>query len=130
MSASSMIERTLYLEVQPGGILPEICLKQGEQQSGYLRLIVNAQLPYAIYKRGLVLARLPDNSRLFQQGFIDSFQGKPMTSFRVNSLTKVCGDFKCTFSILDTQDWVSNKNYLDYDLITVLPFMVKVCERA
>ena len=130
MAASNMMQHTIYLDASPGGIVPELHLKKGENSTELNFLIVKDDgLSGAAYKRAVFLAKLPDGTDFFATGFTgwDNHRiSVTMYNTNVKKLAVRSGRFRLTMTILNTGNQVNRGNYLDYDMLTVLPLTVIV----
>lgn len=134
MSADNMLVQTVYLDPQPGGIKPEVHLKVGAK-SQRLRLMVSpgGVLTDYIYKPCIIRATLPDGTDFFTTSSCN-FENRRISmtlySSQVSRMVTVPGRYKCTLTIVNTEDRVTKDNFMDYDFMSVLPFTVVVHERA
>ena len=48
----------------------------------------------------------------------------------VQSMAAIQGSYKCTLTVVNTGNTVDRNNYMNYDILTVLPFIVVVEPRA
>lgn len=134
MSADNMLVQTVYLDPQPGGIKPEVHLKVGAK-SQRLRLMVSpgGVLTDYIYKPCIIRATLPDGADFFTTSSCN-FENRRISmtlySSQVSRMVTVPGRYKCTLTIVNTEDRVTKDNFMDYDFMSVLPFTVVVHGRA
>ena len=134
MASDNMLVMAVHLDPQPGGIKPELHLKQGTK-SMRVRLLVNpgGVLTDYIYKPCFIRATLPDGTEFFTTSSCN-FENRRISitlhSNQVSRMTAVHGRYKCTLTIVNTEDRVTRDNCMDYDFMTVLPFTVEVHERA
>ena len=134
MSAGNMLEMTVHLDPQPGGVLPELHLKKGARSMRiYLKVAPSGVITDYIYKPAIVKATLPDGTEFFATGGC-SYENRRITvtlyEYQVRQMTAVAGRYKCTLTMLNTSDNVNRSNYMDYNFLTVLPFTVVVETRA
>lgn len=81
MAMNSMLTQALYLDAQPGGVSPELHLKEGCSSAEVDLLIRNRTLlPNAVSKDFYVRAVRPDGSELF-------FKGLPLREMYIFSVT-------------------------------------------
>ena len=136
MGIQNMLVITVYLQAQPGmGVRPELHLKQRMGS-----VCVDLYLPEteglvdAGSKRCVIRGTRPDGSRLF-------FTSYSLTEWRsirirlgagnVKSMCEVPGTYECTVTVLNTKSAsVNQNNFMDYDMLTILPFTVVVSEAA
>ena len=141
MGAGNMLERSVHLEVQPGGIKPELHLKQGTT-SMRIRLLVPTPSIAAptggipsdyIYKPCVIRGTRPDGEAIFCTSSL-TVENRRMCARiyeqNVRIMAAVEGSYKCTLTIVDTRDTVRRENYMNYNFLTVLPFTVVVEPRA
>ena len=134
MAIGNMMERSVFLEPQPGGILPELRLKH-RTKALRIRLLV----PYAdvitdyIYKPCVIRATLPDQSAFFAISGCTQENRRICARLYESDIAKMTawpGKYKCTLTIVNTANAVTRDNYMNYDILTVLPFTVIVEKRA
>lgn len=134
MGVNNMIQHTIYLDASPGGIVPELHLKQDESSAELKFLIVkDGGLLDAAYKRAVFLAKLPDGTDFFVTGYTgwDNHRiAVYMYNANAKKLVKTAGTFRLTLSILDTNSQVKRDTYLDYGMLTVLSLTVIVHDSA
>ncbi len=134
MASDNMLVMTVHLDPQPGGIKPELHLKQ-KTKSMRVRLMVatDGVLSDSIFKPCIIRATLPDGSEFFASSSCN-FENRRISitlySNQVSRMTAAAGRFKCTLTIVNTDERVTRDNYMNYDFMTVLPFIVVVHERA
>ncbi len=134
MAVSNMLERTVHLDPQPGGILPELHLKKGTK-SMRIRLLVRpgTVITEYILKPCVIKATLPDGAELFAASSCLLENRRICARIyeqTVAQMTSTAGKYKCTLTIVNTEDAVNRNNYMNYDILTVLPFTVVIHERA
>ena len=134
MAIGNMMERSVFLEPQPGSVIPELHLKQ-RSKALRIRLLV----PYAglitdyIYKPCVIKATLPDRSAFFAVSGCTQENRRICARIYetdIAKMTAVPGRYKCTLTIVNTDAAVTRDNYMNYDILTVLPFTVIVEKRA
>ena len=134
MALGAVMEQAVQLTPQPGGVLPEIHLKE-KTRLMRIRLLV----PYAgvitdyIFKPCAIRATLPDGSAFFAiSGCLQENRRICARLYEkdVLAMTRVPGQYKCALTIVNTTDVINRENYMDYDILTVLPFTVIVEPRA
>ena len=134
MGVNNMIQHTIYLDASPGGIVPELHLKQDESSAELKFLVVkDGGLSDAAYKRAVFLAKLPDGTDFFVTGYTgwDNHRiAVYMYNTNAKKLVKTAGTFRLTLSILDTNSQVKRDTYLDYGMLTVLSLTVIVHDSA
>jgi len=124
-----MLERSMNLDPQPGGIMPELHLKK---DTSYLR--VKAMIPPDgitdfMYKPAIIRGVRPDGYELFDRaGCMFENRKISVTIYEgfIREMSAVPGRFKCTLTIVDKSGSVTKDNYMDFGTQTVLPFMVVV----
>ena len=136
MGANNMLILPVYLEAQPAmGAKPELHLKEGMGAVNVdLYILDRTGLTNVLAKRCVVKAVLPDGSKLFFTAFTTAEWGKFRIRIGTANVRKMCevpGTYDCTVSILNTGSAsVNANNYMEYDMLTVLPFRVIVSEAA
>ena len=132
MGANNMLKIPLYLEAQPGlAAKPVLYLKEDMQSVNVELFIVERGFLTTEYGKACVITgTLPDGSRLFLKSTTSGDWGRTKIIIGTANLKKMCqvpGKYKCTVSILDAESTgVSEANYLDYDIVSMLPFWVVV----
>ena len=134
MAMNNMLTLYLYLDTQPGGVLPELHLKEN-CSSVHLYLIIRdvSNMTDIATKDCLIRGIRPDGSELYirlAMGLVDGVYSVHLYNGDVKKLAAVAGTYKCTLSIADTRAHPTRNNYMDYDFQTVLPFQVIVYENA
>ena len=134
MGVTNMLTYTLRLDQQPGGVSPELHLKQNAD-SVYIQFIITpgSTLTNAIPKRCVVKGIRPDGAELFLTCFsqwLDHELSVTLYRDNVRRMVPAIGAYRCTLTILDTDASVTRENYMNYDCLTVLPFTVIVHEAA
>lgn len=138
MGADSMLTQTVYLDPHPGGIRPELHLKQGTNSMRMRLMISTGRLPDGvltdfIYKPCILRATLPDGTEFFATSACD-FENRRICvrlySTTIRRMTRTAGRYKCTLTIVNTEEHLTRENYMNFDFMTVLPFTVVVHERA
>ena len=134
MGIRNMMTYDLRLECQPGGVIPGLHLKKGTG-STYLVILIPRDdiLVSAEFKRCVLKAFLPNGTDLFISGFTgvtDHMISVEISNGNVKRMAEAAGTYKCTLTILNTSNTVTRSTYMNFDLLTVLPFNVFVHERA
>lgn len=137
MSKNNMMQTIIHLEEQPGGIIPELHLKEGAVAMSVLLRIPNSDNLRNVYQKRAVLKGIrPDGSDLFISLFTQGRYGETgfvqvdLLNYDVRKLAAAAGRYRCTLTILDTKNTVNRNTYMNYDFQTVLPFTVIVHEKA
>ena len=134
MATNSMLTIQLHLDPQPGGILPELHLKEDCSSIAVELLIITGKaLIDTSGKYCVVRGILPDGSELFIPVFSGYYDGKVLLHIASSDAKKMAaahGKYKCTMTILNTTKKPTRANYTNYDFLTVLPFTVIVHEKA
>ena len=134
MGATSMMTNAAWLDLEPGGVKPEIHLKQGND-SGTVKLLLRngktiiSSTDHACVVRGI----LPDGADLFLTCFLaweDGVLCGRIEHAGVARMSAAPGRYRCTLTILDTALAVDRVSYRNYDFLTVLSFTVIVHEKA
>ena len=132
MGVNNMLKIPLYLEAQPGlAAKPVLCLKEDMQSVNVEIFILERDFLTTEYGKVCVITgTLPDGTRLFLKSYTSGDWGRKKIIIGTSGLKKMCsvpGKYKCTVSILDTEsNRVSEADYLDYDIVSMLPFWVVV----
>lgn len=133
-SPFKMLTITLHLDAQPGGVIPELHLKQASTSTAVtLRLPRDEFLIDATMKPAVVKGILPDGSELFISASTENSYGKLQVELGehfVRQMNPAAGKYKCTLTILNEGSVITRENYMDYDFLSVLPFTVIVHEKA
>ena len=134
MGATDMLVNAMWLDLVPGGVMPEIHLKQGNT-SGTLKLLLRngRTLTDPSNHNCVVRGILPDGSDLFQTCFTywdDGILCCRVEHAGVEQMSAVPGKYRCTLTILDTALGVTRESYRNYDFLTVLSFTVIVHKKA
>ena len=134
MAEKSMLTIQLRLDPQPGGVAPELHLKEGCDSIEVELLVMRGD---ALIDTGgkycVIMGIRPDGSELFLREFSGSYDGNVLLhlySTDAKKMATVPGKYKCTMTILNTKAVPTRTNYKNYDFLTVLPFTVVVHEKA
>ena len=134
MAMNSMLTQALYLDAQPGGVSPELHLKEGCSSAEVDLLIRNRTLlPNAVSKDFYVRADRPDGSELFFRGFTtarDVYILGHLYNNNLRELAKTAGKYQCNITIVNTKSHPARQQLMNYDFVTVLPFTVIVHPKA
>ena len=134
MASNSMLTYTVRLDQQPGGVSPEIHLKQGANSMNIQFILSpSTTLINANAKRCVIRGTRPDGSAVFITSFSVWENHEIMVSlysYDITKLVAVPGEYKCTLTILDVNAQVTRETYMNYDFLTVLPFTVIVHQAA
>ena len=142
MAAVNMLEHSVHLNAQPGWIKPELHLKQGTN-SMRIRLLVptprlvtiaaNGIPSDYIYKPCVIKGTRPDGGEIFSISSL-TVENRRMCARiyeqAVQNMAAIEGSYKCTLTVVNTGNTVDRNNYMNYDILTVLPFIVVVEPRA
>lgn len=135
MSANAMLSLTATLNIQPGEIPPTIHLKQ-DSNSMVILLHIATKSETQMETGGTAILKgiKPDSAELFIVLPIASMDTQyidvELTSDEIGQMTDVAGKYRCTISIIDSENVISQADYEDYDLITVQPFIAEVEKSA
>ena len=134
MAASSMLTQIVFLDSQPGGIIPEVHLKKNSSSLRlHMRFPTEGFTNYN-YKPCLIKGKLPNGSELFVIGttYIENLQiAMTLYETTLQNMTAAVGRYKCTLTILDASTYyITRQNYMNYNFLSVLPFFVVVHDRA
>jgi len=134
MAMNNMLTLTMFLDAQPGGVKPELHLKEDCSSVHVEFLILHSEnLSGADGKDCIIKGIRPDGTEVFLRSFTGNSNGKISAHFYqgdVRNLASAAGTYECTLSICNTTSHPTRNNYMNYDFITVLPFTVIVQEKA
>ena len=135
MSANAMLSLTATLNIQPGEIPPTIHLKQDSNSMDILlHIATKSETQMETGGTAILKGIKPDSSELFIVLPIASMDAQyidvELTSDEIGQVTDVAGKYRCTISIIDSENVISQADYEDYDLITVQPFIAEVEKSA
>ena len=86
-----------------------------------------------IYKPCVIKATIPDGTAFFATSSCN-YENRKLSvgiyNYSVSGLTAVTGRFQCTVTIVNAEGALTRQNYMNYDILTVLPFTVVVEKRA
>ena len=134
MASNNMLTMAIYLDPTPGGVAPELHLKEGASSvQADLYILDASSFVDATQKDCVIRGIRPDGSELYRRLYTGVFD----TRLRINlyqgdvkELAKVAGTYKCTLSLLDTDTHPNRNQYMNHNFVTVLPFTVVVHEKA
>ena len=135
MSVNSMLTIPVYLETSPGmGAKPELHLKE-RMNSTVVELFIldRTGLSDILSKTCVIRGTLPGGEKLFLRGTLTGDWGRYKVSIYAANVKKMCvtaGTYECTLSVLNVNTPVTEDNFMDYDMLTVLPFIVVVEQTA
>ena len=135
MSANAMLSLTATLNIQPGEIPPTIHLKQDSNSMDILlHIATKSEAQMETGGTAILKGIKPDSTELFivlPIAFMDAqYIDVELTSDEIGQMTDVAGKYRCTISIIDSENVISQADYEDYDLITVQPFIAEVEKSA
>lgn len=135
MSANAMLSLTATLNIQPGEIPPTIHLKQDSNSMDILlHIATKSEAQMETGGTAILKGIKPDSTELFIVLPIASMDAQyidvELTSDEIGQMTDVAGKYRCTVSIIDSENVISQADYEDYDLITVQPFIAEVEKSA
>ena len=134
MASLNMLTYTVKLDQQPGGVSPEIHLKQGISS-----VKINLQVSPRDYitdagnKASVVKAVLPDGTSFFAAINMGLVHGELTATLFPNDVCRMvsaAGQYRATLTILDTEQATTRKDYMNRDFQTVLSFTVIVHKAA
>ena len=129
MAGSNMLERTILLDPQPGGVLPEFHIKKGTSSMKLRIMIAPDGITDFMYKPTILRGVRPDGVEVSDRAACYYENLKICVHVYesvVRRMAEVPGRYKMTLTIVGKSGSVSVNNYMDYDIQTVLPFMVIV----
>ena len=134
MAFNNMLTLAVYLDPTPGGVAPELHLKEGSTSVQADLFILDASsFVDAKLKDCVIRGIRPDGSELYRRlftGFFDTKLQIRLYQGDVKEMAKVAGTYKCTLSLLDTDVHPNRNQYMDHNFVTVLPFTVVVHKKA
>lgn len=134
MAMTNMLTLAIYLDPTPGGVAPELHLKEGSTSVQADLYILDASSFVDAKQKDCVIRGIrPDGSELFRRlytGIYDTKLQIRLYQGDVKELAKVAGTYRCTLTLLDTDVHPTRKTYQNYNFVTVLPFTVVVHEKA
>ena len=134
MASTNMLTMAIYLDPTPGGVAPELHLKEGASSvQADLYILEASSFIDAKQKDCVIRGVRPDGSELYRRlytGVFDTRLQIHLYQGDVKELAKVAGTYKCTLSLLDTDTHPNRDQYMNHNFVTVLPFTVVVHEKA
>lgn len=134
MSSNNMLTMAIYLDPTPGGVAPELHLKEGVSSVQADLYILDASSFVDAKQKDCVIRGIrPDGSELFLRlysGIYDTRIQVHLYQGDVKELAKVAGTYRCTLTLLDTNVHPTRETYMNHNFVTVLPFTVVVHEKA
>ena len=134
MASTNMLTMAIYLDPTPGGVAPELHLKEGASSVQADLYILDASSFIDAKQKDCVIRGIrPDGSELYRRlytGVFDTRLQIHLYQGDVRELAKVVGTYQCTLSLLDTNVHPGRDQYMNHNFVTVLPFTVVVHEKA
>lgn len=134
MASTNMLTMAIYLDPTPGGVAPELHLKEGASSVQADLYILDASSFVDAKQKDCVIRGIrPDGSELFRRlytGVFDTRLQIHLYQGDVKELAKAAGTYRCTLTLLDTDVHPTRETYQNYNFVTVLPFTVVVHEKA
>ena len=134
MASSNMLTMAIYLDPTPGGVAPELHLKEGASSVQADLYILDASSFVDAKQKDCVIRGIrPDGSELFRRlytGVFDTRLQIHLYQGDVKELAKAAGTYRCTLTLLDTDVHPTRETYQNYNFVTVLPFTVVVHEKT
>ena len=134
MASTNMLTMAIYLDPTPGGVAPELHLKEGASSVQADLYILDASSFIDAKQKDCVIRGIrPDGSELYRRlytGVFDTRLQIHLYQGDVKELAKVAGTYRCTLSLLDTNVHPGRDQYMNHNFVTVLPFTVVVHEKA
>ena len=134
MASTNMLTMAIYLDPTPGGVAPELHLKEGASSVQADLYILDASSFIDAKQKDCVIRGIrPDGSELYRRlytGVFDTRLQIHLYQGDVKELGKVAGTYKCTLSLLDTNVHPGRDQYMNHNFVTVLPFTVVVHKKA
>ena len=129
MSATAMLTLTTDLDIQPGDIPPTIHAKRNSVSMELVMRIAASEATLETAGTAILKGVKPDGSELFAVTDIDSFTVR-LGHEIVADMTDIAGKYKCTISIIDSENVITRDDYEQYDAVTVQPFYMDVEKNA
>lgn len=134
MASTNMLTMAIFLDPTPGGVAPELHLKEGASSVQADLYILDASSFVDAKQKDCVIRGIrPDGSELFRRlytGVFDTRLQIHLYQGDVKELAKAAGTYRCTLTLLDTDVHPTRETYQNYNFVTVLPFTVVVHEKA
>ena len=134
MASTNMLTMAIYLDPTPGGVAPELHLKEGASSVQADLYILDASLFVDAKQKDCVIRGIrPDGSELYRRlytGVFDTRLRIHLYQGDVKELAKVAGTYRCTLTLLDTNVHPGRDQYMNHNFVTVLPFTVVVHKKA
>ena len=134
MASTNMLTMAIYLDPTPGGVAPELNLKEGASSVQADLYILDASSFIDAKQKDCVIRGIrPDGSDLYRRlytGVFDTRLRIHLYQGDVRELAKVAGTYQCTLSLLDTNVHPGRDQYMNHNFVTVLPFTVVVHKKA
>ena len=134
MASTNMLTMAIYLDPTPGGVAPELHLKEGASSVQADLYILDASSFIDAKQKDCVIRGIrPDGSELFLwlfSGIYDTRLQIHLYQGDVKELAKVAGTYRCTLTLLDTNVHPTRETYMNHNFVTVLPFTVVVHKKA
>ena len=134
MASTNMLTMAIYLDPTPGGVAPELHLKEGASSVQADLYILDASSCIDAKQKDCVIRGIrPDGSELYRRlytGVFDTRLRIHLYQGDVRELAKVAGTYRCTLTMLDTNVHPGRDQYMNHNFVTVLPFTVVVHENA
>ena len=134
MASSNMLTMAIYLDPTPGGVAPELHLKEGASSVQADLYILDASSFVDAKQKDCVIRGIrPDGSELFRRlytGVFDTRLQIHLYQGDVKELAKAAGTYRCTLTLLDTNVHPTRDQYMNHNFVTVLPFTVVVHKTA
>ena len=134
MASTNMLTMAIYLDPTPGGVAPELHLKEGASSVQADLYILDASSFIDAKQKDCVIRGIrPDGSELFRRlytGVFDTRLQIHLYQGDVKELAKAAGTYRCTLTLLDTNVHPTRETYQNHNFVTVLPFTVVVHKKA
>ena len=134
MASTNMLTMAIYLDPTPGGVAPELHLKEGASSVQADLYILDASSFIDAKQKDCVIRGIrPDGSELYRRLYTGVFDIRLQIHLNqgdVKELAKVAGTYRCTLSLLDTNVHPGRDQYMNHNFVTVLPFTVVVHKKA
>ena len=134
MASTNMLTMAIYLDPTPGGVAPELHLKEGASSVQADLYILDASSFIDAKQKDCVIRGIrPDGSELYRRlytGVFDTRLQIHLYQGDVKELAKAAGTYRYTLTLLDTDVHPTRETYMNHNFVTVLPFTVVVHKKA
>ena len=135
MAVYDMLSLVTELDIQPGEVPPTVHLKEGsDSMTLVMRIAANEDVVMETAGKAVVKGIKPDGTELFlvivPSAITADHIDVTLNYTHMKALTDAAGRYKCTVSIIDSDNVISRDDYEDYELITVQPLFFEIQKSA